>query len=81
MEEIGDELVIKLSFWKNEVEIDDLPLGMLEREKRWIKRRSHFIREKAILLRICEVIDLFHCTVATMDEPSEIRRLVFSKTA
>ena len=31
----------------------------MEREKRWIERRSYFIRKKAILLRICEVIDYF----------------------
>ena len=61
MEDIVDEKVIKLSVWKkkNEVEHGDLLWGMLEREKRWIDRRSYFIREKAILLRICEVIDNF----------------------
>ena len=64
MEEIGDELVTKLSIWKNEDEIDDLPWGMLEREKRWIERRSYSIREKASLLRIWDVIDysLYRCT-------------------
>ena len=54
MEDIGDELVMKLSVWKNEVEIGYLPWGMLEREKRWIER-SYFIREKAILLRIARL--------------------------
>ena len=34
-------------------------LEKLEREKRRIERRSYFIREKAVLLRICEVIDYF----------------------
>ena len=33
---------------------------MLDREKRWIERiYMYFIREKAILLLICEVIDYF----------------------
>ena len=43
---------------KTEVEIGDEPWGMLDREKRWIER-SYFIRKKAILLWICEVIDYF----------------------
>ena len=34
-------------------------LGMPDREKRWIERRSYFIREKTIILWICEVIDYF----------------------
>ena len=50
IEEIIGELVIKLSVWKkkNKVDIGDLP---------WIERRIYFIREKAILLLINEVID------------------------
>ena len=35
-------------------------LGMPDREKRWIERRNYFIREKAILSWICEVIDHFN---------------------
>ena len=53
MEKIGDELVIKFSVGKNEVEIGDLPWEMLERE------RKDGQREQAILLLICEVIDYF----------------------
>ena len=44
-------------------------LGMPDREKRWIERRSYFIREKAILLRICEVIDYFIVPLDLMNRP------------
>ena len=41
---------------KTKSEIGYLPRGIPDKEKRWIERRSYFIREKAILLWICEVI-------------------------
>ena len=44
-------------------------LGMPDREKRWIERRSYFIREKAILLWICEVIDYFIVPLDLMNRP------------
>ena len=62
IEEIYKELVINqivLFGKKNEFESSHEPWGMLDGEKIWIERRSYFIREKAILLRICEVIDYF----------------------
>ena len=40
----------------NEVEIGDLPWECWRERK---ERRRYFIREKAIILRICEVIDYF----------------------
>ena len=47
-------------------------LGMPDREKRWIERRSYFIREKAILLWICEVIDYFIVPLDLMNRPQNI---------
>ena len=52
--------------FEKKIEIGHLPWGMLDREKRWIERKSYFIREKANLLWICEVIGLFHCAVGPM---------------
>ena len=51
---------------KNEVEIGDKPWGMLEKEKRWIERRSYFIREKAIFYGFLRLltISLYRCTYA-----------------
>ena len=44
-------------------------LGMPDREKRWIERRSYFIREKAILSWMCEVIDYFIVPLDLMNRP------------